>query len=39
MMHMGARFYLPTLGRFLTQDPIGHAGGQTYFSLTAYRKL
>jgi RHS repeat-associated protein len=24
---LGARFYIPKLGRFLTQDPIGHAGG------------
>ncbi len=23
----GARFYIPALGRFLTQDPIGQAGG------------
>lgn len=24
---LGARFYMPKLGRFLTQDPIGHEAG------------
>ncbi len=24
---LGARYYVPALGRFLTQDPIGHEGG------------
>ena len=27
LMMMGHRFYAPTLGRFLSRDPIGHAGG------------
>ena len=27
MQTPGARYYLPALGRFLTQDPIGQDGG------------
>lgn len=28
----GARYYIPALGRFLTQDPIGHEGGLNLYS-------
>jgi len=27
LMKLGARYYDPSLGRFITQDPIGYAGG------------
>ena len=33
MQLLGAQYYLPLLGRFLTQDPIGHEGG---LNLDAY---
>ncbi len=29
---LGARYYIPRLGRFLTQDPIGHAGGLNLYA-------
>lgn len=29
---LGSRFYLPVLGRFLTQDPIGHGGGLNLYA-------
>jgi len=29
LVHFGAREYAPSLGRFLTRDPIGFAGGQS----------
>ena len=29
---LGARYYLPWLGRFLTQDPIGHEGGLNLYA-------
>lgn len=29
---LGARFYIPKLGRFLTRDPIGHAGGLNLYA-------
>jgi len=32
MMHMGARFYLPTLGPLLTQEPVGHEGGLNLYA-------
>lgn len=28
---LGARYYIPKLGRFLTQDPIGHEGGNNLY--------
>ena len=32
MQLLGARYYLPKLGRFLTQDPIGHEGGLNLYA-------
>ena len=32
MQLLGARYYLPKLGRFLTPDPIGHAGGPNLYA-------
>ena len=32
MQLLGARYYLPLLGRFLTQDPIGHEGGLNLYA-------
>ena len=32
MQLLGARYYLPALGRFLTQDPIGHQGGLNLYA-------
>ena len=32
MQLLGLRYYLPTLGRFLTQDPIGQAGGLNLYA-------
>ena len=32
MQLLGARYYLPKLGRFLTPDPIGHAGGLNLYA-------
>ena len=32
LMLLGARYYDPTLGRFITQDPIGYAGGINLYS-------
>jgi RHS repeat-associated protein len=32
MQLLGARYYLPVLGRFLTQDPIGHEGGLNLYA-------
>ena len=32
MQLLGARYYLPILGRFLTQDPIGHEGGLNLYA-------
>lgn len=32
MQLLGARYYLPALGRFLTQDPIGHEGGLNLYA-------
>ena len=32
MQLLGARYYLPQLGRFLTQDPIGHEGGLNLYA-------
>jgi RHS repeat-associated protein len=29
---LGARYYIPRLGRFLTQDPIGHSGGLNLYA-------
>jgi len=31
LMMMGHRFYAPQLGRFLSRDPIGHAGGMNLY--------
>jgi RHS repeat-associated protein len=35
LVHMRARFYDPALGRFLTEDPIGIAGGINLYSYAA----
>ena len=32
MQLLGARYYLPLLGRFLTPDPIGHEGGLNLYA-------
>ena len=32
MQLLGARYYFPKLGRFLTPDPIGHAGGLNLYA-------
>ena len=32
MQMLGARYYLPAIGRFLTQDPIGHKGGLNLYA-------
>ena len=32
MQMLGARYYVPALGRFLTQDPIGHEGGLNLYA-------
>ncbi|CAN5452311.1 hypothetical protein BH11ARM2_BH11ARM2_29600 [soil metagenome] len=32
MVMMGARYYVPQLGRFLTQDPIGQEGGLNLYA-------
>lgn len=32
MQLLGARYYLPILGRFLNQDPIGHKGGLNLYA-------
>ena len=32
MRLLGARYYLPLLGRFLTPDPIGHEGGLNLYA-------
>ena len=32
MQLLGARYYIPALGRFLTQDPIGHEGGLNLYA-------
>ena len=29
---LGARYYMPKLGRFITQDPIGHEGGLNLYN-------
>jgi RHS repeat-associated protein len=35
MRMLGARYYLPALGRFLTQDPIGLEGGTNLYACCA----
>jgi len=32
LMKLGARYYDPSIGRFLTQDPIGYVGGVHFYS-------
>ena len=32
LLHVGARYYAPDIGRFITQDPIGYAGGLNLFA-------
>ena len=39
MQLLGARYYLPLLGRFLTQDPIGHEGGLNLYAYCANSPL
>jgi len=31
LLHVGARYYAPDVGRFITQDPIGYAGGMNLY--------
>jgi RHS repeat-associated protein len=35
LMLLGARYYDPTVGRFITQDPIGQAGGLNFYDYTS----
>ncbi|OJU61601.1 MAG: hypothetical protein BGO01_05905 [Armatimonadetes bacterium 55-13] len=36
---LGARYYMPALGRFLTQDPIGHEAGSNLYQYYANNPL
>lgn len=39
MQMLGARYYLPVLGRFLTQDPLGHEAGPNLYEYCANSPL
>jgi len=32
LMKLGARYYDPSIGRFITQDPIGYGGGMNFYA-------
>jgi RHS repeat-associated protein len=39
MHRFGVRWYLPTMGRFLSPDPIGYAGGSNLFAYSGDRPV